>query len=59
MPDGKPDGRHIARGSSRRVSPVRDVVEQASAPGLTGAILSALKIRLPRGPVALTVDGGV
>ena len=29
-----------------------------SAPGFTGAILSALKIRLPRGPVAFTVDGG-
>src|SRR5687767_11150538 len=49
----------MARGSSTRASPVRARYSRLSAPGFTGAILSALKIRLPRGPVALTVDGGL
>ena len=59
MPDGKPAGRHMALGSSSRASPVRGWYSRLSAPGFTGAILSALKIRLPRGPVPFTVDGGV
>src|ERR1051325_8686476 len=55
--DGKTEGIHTARGSSCRASPVRFSYSNASPPGLTCPILSALKIPWPRGPFGLTVVG--